>query len=195
MSYISICDFIQDGRKSLKAKNYWSALSVALMLPSMCSRVAYANNSDYCSENGKFRDKKCYVDWCRENIDKDGWIISFLGENYAEVLYDIRCDIVHAGYAQVYPDHYPDGLGFYFSIGDELSTELTKYRIINVSTLCKQLFFMQNPGVRNLVQMVSNIHEFSITKIETIDYYINVYVTMNELIIWKKSSTKKIQTT
>lgn len=54
---------------------------------------------------------------------------------------------------------------------------------------------MQNPGVRNLAQMVSTIHEFSITKIETIDYYINVYVTMNELIIWKKSSTKKIQTT
>lgn len=140
MSYISIRDFIQDGRKSLEAKNYWSALSVALMLPSMCSRLAYANNTDYRWENGKFRDKKCYVDWCRENIDKDGWIISFLGENYAEVLYDIRCDIVHAGYAQVYPDHYPDGLGFYFSIGDELSTELTKYRIINVFTLCKQLF-------------------------------------------------------
>lgn len=195
MSYISICDFIQDGRKSLEAKNYWNALSVALMLPSMCSRLAYANNPDYLWEKGKSRDKKCYVDWCRENIDKDGWIISFLGENYAEVLYDIRCDIVYAGYAQVYPDHYPDGLGFYFSIGDELSTELTKYRIINVSTLCEQLFFMQNPGVRNLAQMVLNIHEFSITKIETIDYYINVYVTMNELIIWKKSSTKKIQTT
>ena len=142
MSYISICDFIQDGRKSLEAKNYWSALSVALMLPSMCSRLAYANNPDYRWEKGKFRDKKCYVDWCRENIDKDGWIISFLGENYAEVLYDIRCDIVHAGYAQVYPDHYPDGLGFYFSIGDELSTELTKYRIINVSTLCEQLFLV-----------------------------------------------------
>lgn len=140
MSYISIRNFIQDGRKSLEAKNYWSALSVALMLPSMCSRLAYANNPDYRWKNGKFRDNKCYVDWCSENIDKDGWIISFLGENYAEVLYDIRCGIVHAGYAQVYPDHYPDGLGFYFSIGNELSTELTKYRIVNVSTLCEQLF-------------------------------------------------------
>lgn len=52
MSYISIRDFIQDGRKSLEAKNYWSALSVALMLPSMCSRLAYANNPDYHWKNG-----------------------------------------------------------------------------------------------------------------------------------------------
>lgn len=37
MSFFSIKDFITSGRKSLDDKNYWSALSVALMLPSMCS--------------------------------------------------------------------------------------------------------------------------------------------------------------
>ena len=141
MSFIAITDFIKSGKQSLKAKNYWSALSVALMLPSMCSRLAYKDNPDYLKSNGAYSDKKCYIDWCTENIDKDGWIISCLGENYADVLYDIRCDIVHAGCAHVYPKHYPDGLGFYFSIGnDGLSTELTKYRIVNVSTLCEQLF-------------------------------------------------------
>lgn len=41
MSYFSIEDFIESGEKSLKDKNYWSALSVALALPSMCSRVMY----------------------------------------------------------------------------------------------------------------------------------------------------------
>ena len=35
MSYFSIEDFIESGEKSLKDKNYWSALSVALALPSM----------------------------------------------------------------------------------------------------------------------------------------------------------------
>lgn len=73
MSYISICDFIQDGRKSLEAKNYWSALSVALMLPSMCSRLAYANNPDYRWEKGKFRDKNVTLTGAeRTSIKTDG---------------------------------------------------------------------------------------------------------------------------
>lgn len=44
MSYFNLYDFIDSGEKSLKDENYWSALSVALMLPSMCSRLEYANN-------------------------------------------------------------------------------------------------------------------------------------------------------
>lgn len=144
MSYITIADFIKSGRQSLAAKNYWSALSVALMLPSMCSRLAYSNESEskYHKTNGNFKDKKCYIDWCSDNIDKDSWILSCLGENFAEVLYDIRCDIIHAGCAHVYPKNYPDGLGFYFSINDGgTSTEMTKYRIVSVKTLCEQIFF------------------------------------------------------
>ena len=71
MSYITIANFIQSGRQSLAAKNYWSALSVALMLPSMCSRLAYSNEREYHKTNGDFKDKKCYIDWCSDNIDKD----------------------------------------------------------------------------------------------------------------------------
>ena len=131
MSYITIADFIKSGRQSLAAKNYWSALSVALMLPSMCSRLAYSkysNTHEYHKTNGDFKDKKCYIEWCNANIDEDSWIKSCLGDKYAEVLYDIRCDIVHAGCAHFYPKHYPDGLGFYFSINDDgISTEMTKY--------------------------------------------------------------------
>lgn len=44
MSYFSIEDFIESGEKSLKDKNYWSALPVALALPSMCSRVMYQDD-------------------------------------------------------------------------------------------------------------------------------------------------------
>lgn len=142
MSYITIADFIKSGRQSLAAKNYWSALSVALMLPSMRSRLAYAKESKYQKHNGDFLDRKCFIDWCNDNIEKDSWIISCLGDKYAEVLYDIRCDIVHAGCAHIYPKHYPDGLGFYFSINDDgISTEMTKYRIVSVKTLCEQIFF------------------------------------------------------
>ena len=56
MSYFSIEDFIESGEKSLKDKNYWSALSVALASPSMCSRVMYQGDkykgSDRNDTNG-----------------------------------------------------------------------------------------------------------------------------------------------
>ena len=50
MSYFSIEDFIESGEKSLKDKNYWSALSVALALPSMCSRIMFQSD-DYKGAN------------------------------------------------------------------------------------------------------------------------------------------------
>ena len=73
------------------------------MLPSMCSRLTYADNEEYFQSLHLQRDKKCYIDWCNEYI-KDRWIISCLGEEYAEVLYSLRCDIVHAGCADIYSD-------------------------------------------------------------------------------------------
>lgn len=90
MSFFSIKDFIDSGKKSLRDKNYWAALSVALMLPSMYSRLTYADNEEYFKSDHLPRDKKCYIDWCNEYI-KDSWIISCLGEKYAEVLYSLRC--------------------------------------------------------------------------------------------------------
>lgn len=101
MSYLSIADFLKAGQKSIDDENYWSALSVSLMLPSICSRLTYAGNEDYLNPNGKQKDYKSYTDWCKENISKDGWIKMCLGENYADVLYQLRCDIVHAGCANI----------------------------------------------------------------------------------------------
>lgn len=136
MSYFSIKDFIESGRKSLKDENYWSALSVALMLPSMCSRLLYKSNPEYLKPNGSPKDKKCYIDWCNESIN-NGWITSCLGNKYAEVLYNLRCDIVHAGCANIYAD----GKGLYLSLGDNgITTEFTKYRIIDISSLCNIIF-------------------------------------------------------
>jgi hypothetical protein len=136
MSFFSIKDFIDSGKKSLRDKNYWAALSVALMLPSMCSRLTYADNEEYFKSDHLPRDKKCYIDWCNEYI-KDSWIISCLGEKYAEVLYSLRCDIVHAGCADIYSDK----KRVYLFLGDNcIATELTKYRIIDISTLCDVIF-------------------------------------------------------
>lgn len=150
MSFFSIKDFIASGRKSLNDKNYWSALSVALMLPSMCSRLTYRSNPEKYKNfkwndkndhsKGKiytdWKDKECYIDWCNEYI-KDGWIKTCLSEKYAEVLYNLRCDIVHAGCANIYAD----GKGLYLSIGDNgNATEFTKYRIVDVSSLCNIIF-------------------------------------------------------
>lgn len=149
MSFFSIKDFITSGKKSLENKNYWSALSVALMLPSMCSRLTYEDNAKkykYGKWNDKrdhskgktyrWKDKECYIDWCNEYINA-GWMKMFLGEEYAEVLYDLRCDIVHASCADIHAD----GKGVYLAIGNNSTiTEFTKYRILDVSALCNVIF-------------------------------------------------------
>ncbi|MBT9848767.1 hypothetical protein GPK96_19295 [Blautia sp. MCC289] len=150
MSFFSIKDFIVSGKKSLENKNYWSALSVALMLPSMCSRLTYRNNFEkyknfkWNNKNdhskGKiytdWKDRECYIDWCNEYIN-DAWTKTCLGEKYAEILYNLRCDIVHAGCANIYAD----GKGLYLSIGDNSNTtKFTKYRILDVSSLCNVIF-------------------------------------------------------
>lgn len=162
MSYFSIKDFIESGEKSLKDENYWSALSVALALPSMCSRVMYRddkyeghnkNESDgywYKTDKGEIRwhDKKCYIDFCQEvmrvnqsSINSKGqhdiWLITCLGLKFADVLYQLRCDIIHAGMANIYDD----GKGIYLMLGEaQTVTELMKYRIVPIKSLCETLF-------------------------------------------------------
>lgn len=156
MSYFSIIDFIKSGRKSLEDKNYWSALSVALMLPSMCSRLNYQSQKDIpdnkdLDENGKpkfycktkqnggiwWNDSKCYKDFCQELFNNNHWITSVLGTNYAEVLYQLRCDIVHAGCASIYTDN----KGIYLSLGENNNTtEFTKHKVINIKTVTTMIF-------------------------------------------------------
>ena len=150
MSYFSINDFIAAGEKSLKDKNYWSALSVALTLPSMCSRIAFSDNEDNyknykwkdSSDHSKgkiytnWKDKECYIDFCKETL-KNQWIIAVLGEKYADILYQLRCDIIHAGIANIYDDE----KGIYLSLGEFASnTEFSKYRLISIKDLCDTIF-------------------------------------------------------
>ena len=138
MSYFSIQTFIQSGQKSLADKNYWSALSVALMLPSMCSRIQFKDNSEYSNKKGDPHDRKCYEDFCNDCFKDDMWLKSCLGDNYAHILYQLRCDIVHAGCANIYDD----GIGIYLSLDDYGygTTTFTKHRVIDVKTLCEMIF-------------------------------------------------------
>ena len=135
MSLLTISNFIDAGMRSLEDKNYWSALSIALMLPSMCSRISY-NDDKHKKMNGNFTDKKCYIDWCKEYI-KSQWLITCLGSNYAEVLYKMRCDLVHAGTICIDTDK--KGVFFYIG-GVRDAYELNKYKLINIVTLCNEIF-------------------------------------------------------
>ncbi|MGP1405107.1 hypothetical protein [Filifactor alocis] len=174
MSYFSILDFIKSGKKSLDDKNYWSALSVALTLPSMCSRIMFQDdkfrssnkqNDDgywYIDNKGirHYYDKKCYIDCCKrlmanrhgfingnfvideEEVENgkfgyDSVIISMLGSKFSEALYQLRCDIIHVGIANIYDDN----KGIYLRIDDcNMTTELSDYRIISVFDLCDTIF-------------------------------------------------------
>lgn len=136
MSYFSVTDFIESGEKSLKDKNYWSALSVALMLPSMCSRLEYSDNQDYLKDNGQYKDKKCYIDWCNEHMSNDGWLIMAVGNDYADILYQLRCDIVHAGQAKIYADN----KGIYLALNDGPVGEFKDLKILDIKALCQEIF-------------------------------------------------------
>lgn len=152
MSYLTIESFIEAGRKSLKDKNYWSALSVALMLPSMCSRIAFKNDKEtYCTFKGKgedkkytgWSDKKCYVDFCKIVFQADAgqydlFLTELLGEDFANALYRLRCDIIHAGVANLYDD----GKGVYFILGDNVVAvvDARMCKIISINDLCKSIF-------------------------------------------------------
>lgn len=143
MSRLYIRELILSGHKSLEDGNYWSALSIALLLPSVCSRVEFDGIEEYYNNKNKFRDKKCYIDWCNKYMceneiyyDKcnSPYLIDVLGKEYAEVLYDLRCDFVHAGS----PKTSVDGKRIYFYYGKtSKNTEfLGKYKIININDLC-----------------------------------------------------------
>ena len=178
MSYLSVLSFVEAGEKSLKNKNYWSALSVALSLPSMCSRLQYQDDefkgtnkqSGYWhfrkNDTKDWHDHKCYEDFCKlimrvDSVDKAGHIVkdipdssikNILGDNFAEVLYELRCDILHAGVINICSDN----KGIYLSLDESSSAyELSKCRIIPIADLCENIFghikrWCSNYGMYNL---------------------------------------------
>ena len=101
--YFSFKDIIEDGEKALDAGLYRIALMFALIIPSICSRIEYADNPYYKDEEDRWRDRACYVDWC---LAKDVTFINAenkydqvdttkLTRSYCNHLYDIRCGVVH----------------------------------------------------------------------------------------------------
>ncbi len=165
MAELSIKTIIDSGKQSLANKNYWSALIVTLTLPSMCSRVEYADekykgntrndvNGIWYEDNGRIQwhDKKAYIKWCNEwvslgsrttycgklvsnDFQKDRFLVSILGENYAEKLYEMRCNILHECETDI--DH-GLGLPIFFSIGIE-NTVLSKECIVKIETICEAI--------------------------------------------------------
>ena len=164
MSYLSIKDFIKSGEKSLRDKNYWSALFVALTLPSMCSRLQYqaddykgkskndSNGYWYINNSGRkiWNDKKCYFDFCDLIMRSDaiingvefhnvpnGYLLSILGSKYNEVLYSLRCDILHTGTVNIFDDN----KSIYLMLGENCqATELLHYKTIPIKELCEIIF-------------------------------------------------------
>lgn len=167
MAELSIKTIIDAGKKSLDDKNYWSALVVALTLPSMCSRIEYADEkykgNSRNDENGiwyednrgavRWHDRKAYVKWCNEWMSlgsrstiggklvkndyyKDGFLVSIIGENYAEKFYEMRCNLLHQCETDI---EHGSGLPIFFSIGIG-NTTLSKECIVQIETVCDEIF-------------------------------------------------------
>lgn len=168
MSFIDIKSLVDDGRKSLENKQYWSALAVALMLPSACSDFVY----DECKVKGYTgdllsSDHDMYVQWCdrymctydtiyRDNINKDKWMTEMLGPDYGELLYVMRCDFLHAGNILVREQYRLDGgekldkrtdkkashvtKRIYLTINSDISYTTQMYTVLRLEDLCNTIF-------------------------------------------------------
>mgnify|MGYP006951768321 CR=1 FL=1 len=169
MSYIDIKSLVDDGRKSLNNKQYWSALAIALMLPSVCSDFVYCE-CKVEGDDGKLisNDHDMYVQWCNrymcvfddvylDSINKDRWLIDMLGSDYGSLLYVMRCDFLHAGNILVREQYRIDGgtenLGWridknaasvtkeiYLTINCPVSYTTQKYTVLSVEDLCNTIY-------------------------------------------------------
>lgn len=98
--YFSFDEILKDGQKALDNGLYRIAFLLALTIPSVCSRIEFQYDPEY-QDDGYWKDKKCYIDWCmmqgikfldsenknRENAPTD--------LEYCNHIYDIRCFVVH----------------------------------------------------------------------------------------------------
>lgn len=152
MSELKIEHFLEAGKKALEEGNYWGALTIALALPSMCARIKYAdekykkgNYEDFLWEDDKdskkWKDKKSYIRFCEETMcyydGQDELLANLLGKNYCERLYELRCDLLHAGALNVCENH----KGIFFLLGDsKLGADTPDYKIVSIKELCESIF-------------------------------------------------------
>ena len=155
MSYLTIGSLVKDGRAALNQGNYWSALSLALMLPSICSRIEYdsvefkgdkdsvndsrTNRYYYIKRDGsrKWADKKAYESWCKKYIVCGvSYLNVILGKDAPAILYLLRCDLVHAGIANLLYNQ----KRIFLSCGNSGATDLSSRLIISVHSLCEDMF-------------------------------------------------------
>ncbi|MBM6722771.1 hypothetical protein [Pseudoflavonifractor phocaeensis] len=153
---MTISSLIKDGRDSLEKENYWSSLSLALMLPSICSRVEFSSEA-FCGSKKEldnpeskiyyrikndgtrhWSDKKAYIDWCNKYIfQKNSYLNCILGQDGASILYLLRCDLFHARVA----DLYYNKQNIYLSLGKGSGAAISTSRlIISISSLCSAMF-------------------------------------------------------
>ncbi len=163
MEFFDISDILYSGEKSLKDKNYWSALSVALALPSICSRIMFqsdeykgSNRNDkngywYETNDGKiiWHDKKCYIAICQELLQHNREmydpemcpnqkLVDMFGpdDKYGEKLYELRCSFLHEGNCYVCDDK-----EYFFSLGESKTNKSpNEYGLINLNDLCEFIF-------------------------------------------------------
>lgn len=133
MNCTDILAFLKSGGDALEKENYLSALCIALILPSMCSRLEYKSKNP--------SDKKNYINWCNTYITQNEWLKDFFGNNYSEILYKLRCGIIHEGYAEINND----GKNIYLSYGNNCAyATFEKQKVISVELLCKSIFQCAN---------------------------------------------------
>lgn len=84
-------EYIEDARRALNAKAYYSALCFSLTLPDVCAQVEYPNEKTVGVR---------YSRWINQFVDTSAFIhdqTMLNGNDFGRFIYKIRCSIVHSG--------------------------------------------------------------------------------------------------
>lgn len=85
--------FTDAGRLAISSKNWYGALTTALIIPEICGSL---------EQPGPGRSRKRYVDWCKKWVEPE--FTSLIGADQvktvflsAEDMYQARCSVIHSG--------------------------------------------------------------------------------------------------
>lgn len=146
---------VQDIRKALENELYFVALSSALTLPDICGKAAYPNERS---------SRKRYIFWYEEEIGKyekdpnDKENMPYLS---GEVIYSLRCSLLHEGNPNMNNDSLRTGLPIdHFSLVIEQAKSFEIYSDSSLITnFGNQNIRKYSMNVRRICMILCNVAE------------------------------------
>lgn len=148
---VNLIELIDMYRNKLD-KDRYSCLLFALQLPSICSRIEYPDRGKYTAyynDDGRPKDGKLYRKWIKDHYSYFNKITKCFNVNctdFADAVYDLRCNMTHACVTVDIDKLFNTGDGFYFCFIDDYGVKGTSLfglgdvRFVSIYDFCQCMF-------------------------------------------------------